>query len=214
LIGKINKIMGNDIIDVKITDRYSKKTESSGMGCANLKPYYKINSGDIVLDLGSGSGSEALGLSDNAGESGFIFGLDLTSEMVDRANSKNFKKNVKFILGDIHALPFDDNFFNVILSNCVINHSRDKKKVFSEMYRTLKKGGYFLIGDVMAVEKLPEEVTKNPENIANCWGGAISKSMYLQIIKEAGFLNITELSVRQYLKNDFLLESIIIKGDK
>jgi arsenite methyltransferase len=198
----------------KIIIRYSEETENRSMGCANLEPFFEIKKGDIILDLGCGNGNQALKLSEIVGENGFIYGLDITKAMIEKAKSKNVMENIEFYLGDIHNLPFEDGMINIVLSNCVINHSSDKKKVFSEIYRILKNGGHFLIGDVMSVEKLPEEISSNRNCIAECWGGAIPKKDYFEIIKNVGFRNVKEMASRQYMKNDFLLESIIIKGEK
>jgi arsenite methyltransferase len=202
------------MLNNKISERYSKEIDTQSMGCAVLSPFFDIKKGDTVLDLGCGSGNQVLNLCEITGKNGFIYGLDITPEMIGKARTKNNKSNVKFVLGDIHKLPFKNDFFDEVLSNCVINHSLDKKKVYSEIFRVLKKGGHFLVSDVMAVEKLPPEVVDNPQNVADCWGGAILKKDYLEIIESIGFVNVKELSSRQYLKNDFLLESIIIKGEK
>lgn len=206
--------MVNEILKKRINDRYSKYTDADSMGCANLAHFFNIQSGDVVLDLGCGSGNQALKLSEIVGENGFVYGLDLSQDMIEKARSKTAKENVIFSTGAIENLPYEDRSINVVISNCVINHSTDKKSVFSEIFRVLKNGGHFLIGDVMAVERLPEEISSDPEKIAECWGGAIPKDEYLDTIKKLGFKNITELSARRYYKNNFLLESIIIKGEK
>jgi arsenite methyltransferase len=197
-----------------INNRYSAKSENEYMGCANLKQFYDIKKGNTVLDLGCGNGNQTIKLCEIVGENGFIYGLDITESMLKKANSQINTKNIKFILGDINKIPLENNSVDVVISNCVINHSPDKRKVYNELYRILKIDGHFLIGDVMSVNELPEEVSNNPENIADCWGGAILKEKYFEIIKDAGFKNILELSKRQYYKKDFLLESIIIKGVK
>jgi arsenite methyltransferase len=206
--------MSNSTVGQKTSERYSKEADNQNLGCAVLQQFFNIRMDDIVLDLGCGSGDQAISISQIVGSRGFIYGLDLTEKMIEKAKLKNNKTNVNFLQHDIHDLPFDDASVNVVLSNCVINHSLDKKKIFSEIYRVLKPGGHFLIGDVMAVEKLPDEVALNPDNIAECWGGAIPKNEYKKIISDIGFANISELSNRQYYKNNFLLESIIIKGEK
>lgn len=206
--------MNNNLEKEKIIERYSKVKDTDNLGCANLSPFLNIKKNDYILDLGCGNGSQAIRLSEITGEKGLVYGLDLSETIILNAKSKNNKSNVKFVSGDIEKLPFENGYFNLIISNCVINHSMKKKSVFSEIYRVLKKGGYFLIGDVMSVDKIPYDIANNPENIAACWGGAILKSEYLSIITDIGFKNVQELSNRQYMKNDFLLESIIIKGEK
>jgi ubiquinone/menaquinone biosynthesis C-methylase UbiE len=200
--------------DKKITERYSCETETISMGCANLSPFFDIKKGDFVLDLGCGNGNQALGLSVMAGVDGKVFGLDMTPAMIKKAQEKINKPNVEFLIGDIHELPFENEYINVVISNCVINHSSDKKKVYAEIFRVLKKNGHFIIGDVTSVDKLPEKIANDPDNIAACWGGAMMKKDYLEIIKNCGFKKIFELSSRRYVKNGFLLESIVLKGEK
>jgi ubiquinone/menaquinone biosynthesis C-methylase UbiE len=197
-----------------IVERYQKETKTANLGCANLSSHFNIKHGDVVLDLGCGRGKQAIELGDKVGNDGEIIGLDLTEKMVNAANEANNKENVSFIQGDIHNLPFDNDKFHSVYSNCVINHSLEKEKVYKELYRVLKSGGHFLVGDVMSVERLPEEVSNDPEAIAACWGGAIPKDEYYKIIEECGFKNVETLSSRQYMKNGFLMESLIIKGVK
>jgi len=210
----ISSYKDESMIEEFINERYAKETEHLGLGCANLHPFLNIKKGDIVLDLGCGNGDNTSKLCEITGENGFIYGLDITSEMIERANDKNRRANLRFMKGDIHNIPLESETVNVVLSNCVINHSNDKKKVFEEIYRILKTGGHFLIGDVMSVDSLPVEISSDPEKIAECWGGAIPKQRYIAIVKESGFTNVKELSKRQYYKNGFLLESIILKGEK
>lgn len=198
----------------KIIENYSGKSGNKGMGCANLQPFFNIRRGDIVLDLGCGTGTQAMKLHEIVGENGFIYGIDITGEMIEEAKRANDRSNIRFMTGDIHELPLVDGQVDVVLSNCVINHSLKKEKVYTEIFRVLKPGGHFLIGDVMAVEELPDRVKNNPEYVAGCWGGAIPKRDYFELIVKAGFVNLVELGSRQYVKNDFLLESIIIKGEK
>jgi len=204
----------NDKIKTKINSRYEKEINSENMGCANLTTFYDFKPDSYILDLGCGNGNGTFRLRKSINESGFIYGLDLTEKMITKAKANNTFDNVDFIKGDIHSLPFNKNYFNAIISNCVINHSLNKKQVFSEIYRVLKPGGYFLIGDVMAVEELPESVHNDPKAIADCYGGAILKTKYINTVNQLGFKNVQELSSRQYYKNGFLLESIILKGVK
>jgi arsenite methyltransferase len=202
------------MIEEFITERYSKETGNSGLGCANLQPFLSIRKGDVILDLGCGNGDSTAKLCEITGENGFIYGLDITTGMIEKARERNNKPNLGFILADIHDIPLENESVNIVLSNCVINHSTDKRKVFKEIHRILKSGGHFLIGDVMSAEKLPEEISSDPQKIAECWGGAIRKQEYTGIISGIGFINIKELSSRQYYKNNFLLESVILKGEK
>lgn len=200
------------MLEVKIQERYQKETETANLGCANLAPFFEIHPGDVILDLGCGRGRQAIQLAKKVGKNGKVVGLDLTEAMIEKARAVNPYQNVSFVQGDIEDIPFHDQTFNLVYSNCVINHSIRKKQVFSEIFRVLKKGGMFLIGDVMAVERLPESVSNDPNAIADCWGGAIPKEEYLEIVRSVGFSRLEQLSSRKYPKNGFPMESIILKG--
>lgn len=194
-----------------ITERYGKETATASLGCANLAPFFAITSEDSVLDLGCGSGGQSARIHTEYHPKQII-GLDLTPAMIDKARERY--PQLEFVVGDILQLPFPDETFDVITSNCVINHASDKRKVFSEIYRVLKPDGHFLIGDVMAVDRLPEEVANDPEAIAACYGGAIPKEEYLEEIRKLGFTHIEQLASRTYPKEGYWLESIILQGFK
>jgi len=201
-------------VSQQIKDRYANETEAANLGCANLTTLYDVNEGDVILDLGCGKGTATRYLVGLTGECGFVHGLDLTEKMIVKAKQINQLPNIEYQQGDIHDLPYKEDMFNSVVSNCVINHSTNKSRVFKEINRVLVVGGHFLIGDVMSVERLPEEVSNNPDNIAACWGGAIPKDDYVQVIKDAGFIDIEILNSRRYYKNGYELESIIIRGVK
>lgn len=197
-----------------IQERYSQNKESGSLGCANLWPYLKINAGDSILDLGCGNGSQTVAYADASGPSGFVAGIDLTPLMIEKARASDVKYPIDFKVGDIHDLPYPNNLFDLVVSNCVINHSPDKTKVYSEIYRVLKTGGKCVVGDIVALEKLPKTVASDPAAIAACWGGAVTREDYVKAIKSAGFTEFSLTSARQYMKNGFPLESIIIQGVK
>lgn len=194
-----------------ITERYTKETASASLGCANLSPFFAIASEDSVLDLGCGSGGQVARIQSEYHPKRTI-GLDLTPAMIEKARGRY--PELEFVLGDILQLPFEAESFDVITSNCVINHAKDKRTVFSEIFRVLKPNGHFLIGDVMAVERLPEEVSNDPEAIAACYGGAVPKEEYLETIRQLGFIDLQQLASRTYLKEGYWLESIILRGYK
>jgi len=161
-----------------------------GLGCGNPTAIGLIKEGDIVLDLGSGAGFDCFLAATKVGEHGKVIGVDMTEEMIFRANENAKKygyKNVEFRFGDIDHLPVDSNSIDVIISNCVINLAPDKLKVFKEAYRVLKKNGRMYISDIVLLEELSEEQRNNEELIACCVGGALLKDVYLKIIKDAGF---------------------------
>ncbi|MFA6918989.1 MAG: arsenite methyltransferase [Patescibacteria group bacterium] len=191
-----------------------------GLGCGNPIAIGKIKEGDVVLDLGSGAGFDAFIASKKVGVSGKVIGVDMTEEMIAKAND-NAKKynynNVEFKLGDIEELPIEDNSIDVIISNCVINLAPDKLKVFKEAYRVLKSGGRMYLSDIVLLDNLSEEQRSDEALIAGCVGGTILKDEYVDIIKQAGFeVNILgenkEISKAQY--QGMPLESLAVEAIK
>jgi len=191
-----------------------------GLGCGNPTALAEIKKGDVVLDLGSGAGFDVFLASKKVGETGKVFGVDMTEEMIKKAedNAQRYDyKNVEFRLGDIEELPIEDNSIDVIISNCVINLAPDKEKVFRESNRVLKKDGKMFISDMVLVGKLTEEQTKDEGLLTACVSGALQKEDYLTKIKNAGF-EITILnedggiSKRQYQK--LPVESLKLKAVK
>jgi len=183
-----------------------------GLGCGLPTEFAQIKKGDTVIDLGSGAGNDCFVARAIAGESGTIIGIDMTEAMINKAKENAIKlnlKNVEFIFGDIEQMPVNDNIANVVVSNCVLNLVPDKHKAFSEIFRVLKSGGHFSISDVVINGNLPENIKKDAEMYAGCVSGAIQKSEYLEIIKQAGFTNIQVQKERQInIPNEILLKYI------
>lgn len=164
------------------------------LGCGLPTEFAKIKKGDTVVDLGSGAGNDCFVARHETGESGMVIGVDFTETMVEKARSNAEKlkfSNVEFRLGDIENIPVADNTADVVVSNCVMNLVPDKPKAFSEVFRILKAGGHFSISDIVLTGDLPEKIKNTAEMYVGCVASAIQKSDYLQIIKEAGFKNIT-----------------------
>lgn len=165
-----------------------------GLGCGNPLAIASLEEGDVVLDLGSGAGFDSFLAAKKVGDSGKVFGVDMTDEMLEKAK-ENAKKggftNVEFRKGDIEDLPVEDNSIDVIISNCVINLAPDKEKVFREAYRVLKRGGRLMVSDVVLVKPLPEELLNDKDLLIGCVSGAILKEDYLSLLEQAGFTDIT-----------------------
>jgi ubiquinone/menaquinone biosynthesis C-methylase UbiE len=164
-----------------------------GLGCGNPTAIASLKKGEIVLDLGSGAGFDAFIASKFVGESGKVIGVDMTPQMVAKAKEtakKTGKTNVDFRLGEIEKLPVDSNSIDAIISNCVINLSTDKPRVFQEAHRVLKTGGRLMVSDIVLENLLPESVKKNIELYTGCIAGASLKKDYLSEIEKAGFENI------------------------
>jgi SAM-dependent methyltransferase len=164
-----------------------------GLGCGTPTAYIKIEEGFEVLDLGSGAGNDVFIIAKQVGEDGWVTGLDMTKEMVMRANfnmSKLGIENVDFVLGEIEEMPFSEFEFDVVVSNCVLNLVPDKTKAFSEIHRVLKKGGQFCISDIVLEKELPENLKDVATIYTGCISGASLMDDYLNIIKSSGFTDI------------------------
>lgn len=165
-----------------------------GLGCGNPVAIASLKEGEVVLDLGAGAGFDAFLAAGKVGKTGKVIGVDMTEAMVAKARD-NAKKggfsNVEFRLGDIENLPIDDNSIDVIISNCVINLVPDKARAFKEAYRVLKPGGRIMVSDVVLTKPLPDEIKQDKELLVGCISGAILKQDYLDLVKQAGFKNIS-----------------------
>ncbi|MDD5190167.1 MAG: arsenite methyltransferase [Dehalococcoidales bacterium] len=164
-----------------------------GLGCGNPVALASLKEGETVLDLGSGAGFDAFLSAQRVGKKGKVIGVDMTPEMLAKANENAEKggyKNVEFRLGEIERLPVDDNSVDVIISNCVINLSPDKPAVFKEAYRVLKPGGRLMVSDMVLLRELPAKVKKSIDAYASCIAGAAFKNNYLQLIKDTGFKKV------------------------
>jgi ubiquinone/menaquinone biosynthesis C-methylase UbiE len=172
-----------------------------GLGCGNPTALASLRSGEIVLDLGSGAGFDCFLAANKVGTTGRVIGVDMTPEMLHKAK-QNAKKagytNVEFRRGEIEKLPVDDASIDVVISNCVINLSPDKKKVFEETFRVLKSGGRIAVSDIVLLKELPEKIQNSVEAYVGCISGAILKDRYLQLLKDAGFIDITVTDESSY----------------
>ena len=190
-----------------------------GLGCGNPLALSSIREGDTVLDLGSGAGFDCFLAATKVGKNGRVIGVDMTSEMIQKAR-ENAKKgnyeNVEFRLGEIEKLPVTNASVDLIISNCVINLSPDKAKVFQEAFRALKPGGRIMISDIVTLRELPNAIRNSIEAYIGCLSGAIRKDEYLQKIEAAGFQDVkvmgeTSFSV-EFIVNDPTVKTIIEKS--
>ena len=202
----------------KIKNRYEAESiQSCALSCGNALKELVIRQGEMILDLGCGRGMDTIRAARLTGERGMAIGLDLTPGMLKEAKKCAESENVKnaaFILGDIESLPFEENSFDGVMSNCVINHAKDKREAYGEIQRVLKPGGRFVIADAVTKYPLPSEVKGNSDAWAQCYGGAITEEEYLNAIQNAGFRKVEILNRREYLKNGYDFISLTIKAVK
>jgi SAM-dependent methyltransferase len=183
-----------------------------GLGCGIPTQFASIKKGDHVLDLGSGAGNDCFVARAIVGETGKVTGLDFTDSMLEKAIDNNKKLgffNVEFIKGDIEDMPFLDNSFDVVLSNCVLNLVPNKEKAFAQIFRVLKTNGHFCVSDVVIEGLLPDKLRKDAEMYAGCVSGAIELDKYLEIINNQGFKNITVHKQKEIAIPDDVLKNYL-----
>lgn len=185
-------------------DELPKSLTESYAGCGNPVALASLKEGEVVLDLGSGAGLDAFMAAETVGETGKVIGVDMTPEMVQKAeeNAETIGvKNTEFRLGEIEKLPVEDEMVDVIISNCVINLAPNKAKVFQEAFRVLRPGGRLMVSDMVIIKPLPEDVRESINSYTGCVAGAVSETEYLAIIRDAGFerVKIVEKSGAGYV---------------
>jgi arsenite methyltransferase len=172
-----------------------------GLGCGNPTAIADLKAGEVVLDLGSGAGVDVFLAANKVGPTGRVIGVDMTEEMVEKARSiarEHGYHNVDFRLGEIERLPVENESVDAIISNCVINLSPDKAKVFGEAYRVLKPGGRLTVSDIVSEGALPDEIKSDPDAWACCIAGALEQQEYLGEIRKAGFGEVHVLSSKEF----------------
>ena len=176
-----------------------------GLGCGNPTAITSLKAGEIVLDLGCGAGFDVFLAANKVGKNGKVIGVDFSNDMLAKAKqlakTGNFT-NVEFKKGDIENLPITNDSVDVIISNCVINLSPNKKKVFQEAFRVLKPKGKLMVSDVVLLKVLPKKLKEDKDLLTGCISGAVLKTEYLELIKSSGFKKITiHHTTPSYLKN-------------
>lgn len=180
-----------------------------GLGCGNPVALASLKPGETVLDLGSGGGIDCFLAARRVGPEGRVIGVDMTEEMIRLARenaAKSGLKNVEFRLGEIEKLPLEDNSVDAAISNCVINLSTDKERVFREVYRVLKPGGRLMVSDIVIDGDLSQRVRESTAAYTGCIGGALPRQEYLAAMAKAGFSEVeivAESSVPVDLWADF-----------
>jgi len=177
----------------------------ASLGCGNPTALAELEAGQTVLDLGSGGGIDVLLSARRVGPTGKAYGLDMTDEMLALARENQRKAgvtNVEFLKGEIEKIPLPDGSVDVIISNCVINLSADKRKVLAEAFRVLKPGGRFAVSDVVVRGEVPEQVRKSMELWVGCVAGALEEQEFKSLLEEAGFTEVSIEPTRIYRVDD------------
>ena len=177
-----------------INERYTNLSQSTCcLSCGGAINYASVKSGEICIDLGSGRGNDVIKLADLAGDNGYAYGVDISDGMLEKAEGllKKFDiKNAAFIRSELEDIKLDDSIADLIISNCTINHAADKDKVWSEVYRLLKAGGRFVVSDIYSLSTVPEEYRTDPQAVAECWAGSVTREEYLETLEKTGFADI------------------------
>lgn len=169
-------------------------TANLNLGCGNPTAIASLEDGETVLDLGCGGGFDCFLAAREVGAAGHVIGVDMTPEMIETARGAieaNEPSNVEFRLGEIEHLPVADESVDVTLSNCVINLSPDKSRVFREAYRVLRPGGRIAVSDVVLIDELPADLQADPALVAACVGGAASIPTLEAMLTDAGFTDVS-----------------------
>ncbi len=177
----------------------------ASLGCGNPTALADLKAGEVVLDLGSGGGIDVLLSAKRVGPTGKAYGLDMTDEMLELANANKERAgatNVEFLRGHIEQIPLPSNTVDVIISNCVVNLSGDKKAVLAESFRVLKPGGRFAVSDVVVRGDVPAEVKRNMELWVGCVAGALEEQEFLGLLREVGFEHASIEPTRVYKAED------------
>jgi len=203
----------------EINKRYSSLAESTCcLSCGGAINYSGAAEGEICVDLGSGRGTDVIRLAETVGDSGFVYGIDISEGMLQKARSTAERlgvSNVKFINSTLEKIKLDDSIADLVISNCTINHSSDKQSVWNEVFRILKEGGRFVVSDIYSLHPIPEEYRNDPVAVSECWAGSVTRSEYLEQLRKAGFssMQVIEESA-PYEKGRVQVSSWTISGQK
>lgn len=177
-----------------INERYTSLSQSTCcLSCGGAINYADVKPGEVCVDLGSGRGNDVIKLADIAGESGFAYGVDISDGMLEKAAAlvKKFDvKNAALIKSELEDIKLEDSTADLIISNCTINHAADKDKVWKEIFRILKNGGRFVVSDIYSLSVVPDEYRLDPQAVAECWAGSVTREEYLESLEKAGFSDI------------------------
>ncbi len=177
-----------------INVRYSELAETSCcLSCGGAIHHSKVSQGEVCVDLGSGRGTDAIRLAESTGPDGYVYGIDISDGMIEKARRNAGKLgvgNVEFLHTNLEMLPLADESVDLVISNCTINHADDKQLVWNEIHRILRKGGRFVVSDIYSLQPVPDEYRSDPEAVAECWAGSVTRSEYAGQLEKAGFRDV------------------------
>ena len=202
---QVEDVITKDLYDQVTTDSLPEEAVLASLGCGNPTALADLNDGEVVLDLGSGGGIDVLLSAKRVGPTGKAFGLDMTDEMLDLARKNAAKAgatNVEFLKGEIESIPLPDDSVDVIISNCVINLSADKRQVLKEAFRVLKPGGRFAVSDVVVRGEVSPEIRRSMELWVGCVAGALEEKEFESLLLESGFEGASLEPTRVYKAED------------
>jgi len=204
----------------QIQIRYTLLAEDDNccLSCGGAVSYSNAGKGEVCVDLGSGKGTDVLRLAEEVGDTGKVYGIDVSEGMLRKAQ-KNADKlgisNVKFVKSELEDLKVDSDTVNLVISNCTINHASDKFRVWSEIERILKNGGRFVVSDIYAINEVPDVYRNDPQAVAECWAGSVTKQEYLDTLTRVGFKSIEIIEEsKPYKKGQVEVVSFTIAGQK
>ena len=204
----------------QIQVRYTLLAEDDNccLSCGGAVNYAQATEGEVCVDLGSGKGSDVLRMAEEVGESGKVYGLDISDGMLKKARKQAEKlgvSNVEFIKSELEDLKLESGTVNLVISNCTINHASDKYRVWSEIERILKHSGRFVVSDIYALSEVPEAYRTDPQAVAECWAGAVTREEYLETLNRIGFTSIEIIEESNpYKKGEIEVVSFTIAGKK
>ncbi len=208
--------MNTDQIQVRYT--LLAEDDNCCLSCGGAVNYSNARQGEVCVDLGSGKGSDVLRLAEEVGETGFAYGIDVSEGMLRKAR-KNAEKlgitNVEFVRSELEEIQLESDSAHLVISNCTINHASDKFRVWSEIERILKKSGRFVVSDIYSIGEVPEKFRNDPQAVAECWAGAVTKQAYLDTLNRVGFTSIEIIEEsKPYPKGEIEVASFTIAGKK
>lgn len=211
--------LATDPVVAEIAQRYSTLAETSCcLSCGGAAERAKPTTGEVCVDLGSGRGTDALRMADEVGSDGFVWGIDIADGMLEKARATAARlgaTNVRFEKAELEHLPIPNQSVDLVISNCVLNHARDKAAVWSEIHRILKPGGRFVVSDIFSSVPVPDKFRLDPEAVAECWAGADTREVYLRTVQNAGFSDISVLEESApYPKGSIEVSSFTLQGWK